>query len=452
MLLSYLFVYFSSSAYPQTDTAQLHNTHPDSCTHMDGTGLEFNLSFVSLQNKNNSHCHLDIVQNRWILWMTQEKFKKWNQIKVGDRPTFPVSLQWFQVLVPCCAATSASLLTHGIHRDYRKTFLVINFLRLIHPEIILKEFNLTTCKETEKPHLKQEGLRLFTHKWRQTKSKHNSNADICDKAVDSTIPVRTAKTANIRIAIRQIPQSTIVFSLEKTMQNTSHCLFWFSIGSYVVDQRSGDGWFFGRVKILAISLWKDFPNFEMLDTKIASALNKIIQNSQFKKQVSLEEQKAQKEDRCLRGRQIAFMIYDYFRVTGAHDTVLDYADLFSVSDDIQEFDTRWSERSSTVYVKKSIRWYLGKSVQVKDTWVCATQNCVGIVRLKTTVKTRKNQKLLLRNFDARHGRIETGAVVKNRKGMSGVEGGKGICYQWKEKGQCSKGDHCSFRHESDDRA
>ena len=58
---------------------------------------------------------------------------------------------------------------------------------------------------------------------------------------------------------------------------------------------------------------KNFPNFEMLDAKIASALNKIIQNSQFKKKVSLEEQKAQKEDRLLRGRQIAFMIYDYFR-------------------------------------------------------------------------------------------------------------------------------------------
>ena len=28
---------------------------------------------------------------------------------------------------------------------------------------------------------------------------------------------------------------------------------------------------------------KDFANFEMLDAKIASALNKIIQNSQFKK-------------------------------------------------------------------------------------------------------------------------------------------------------------------------
>ena len=37
---------------------------------------------------------------------------------------------------------------------------------------------------------------------------------------------------------------------------------------------------------------KNFPNFEMLDAKIASVLNKIIQNSHFKKKVSLEEQKA----------------------------------------------------------------------------------------------------------------------------------------------------------------
>ena len=44
------------------------------------------------------------------------------------------------------------------------------------------------------------------------------------------------------------------------------------------------------------------------------------------------------------------------------------------------------------------------------------------------VKRSTDQKLRLRNFDARHGRLETGAVVKNRKGMSGVGGGKGICY------------------------
>ena len=42
------------------------------------------------------------------------------------------------------------------------TFSEINVLRLIHPQIILKEFNLTECKETEKQHLKQEGRRLVT--------------------------------------------------------------------------------------------------------------------------------------------------------------------------------------------------------------------------------------------------------------------------------------------------
>ena len=34
----------------------------------------------------------------------------------------------------------------------------------------------------------------------------------------------------------------------------------------------------------------NFPNFEMLDAKIASALNKIIQNFHFNKNISLEEE------------------------------------------------------------------------------------------------------------------------------------------------------------------
>ena len=40
------------------------------------------------------------------------------------------------------------------------------------------------------------------------------------------------------------------------------------------------------------------------------------------------------------------MIYDFFRLTGAHHTFVDYADLFSVAlhdDIIQEFDRRWDE-------------------------------------------------------------------------------------------------------------
>ena len=83
------------------------------------------------------------------------------------------------------------------------------------------------------------------------------------------------------------------------------------------------------------------PNFDVLDARIASALNRIIHNTQFKRKVSLEEQK---EDRFLRGIQIAYQIYEYFRVTGANDSVETYADLFTIglrNDDIQEFDSKW---------------------------------------------------------------------------------------------------------------
>ena len=86
------------------------------------------------------------------------------------------------------------------------------------------------------------------------------------------------------------------------------------------------------------------PNFEILDARVASALHRIIHNSHFKRRISLEEQKAQKLDRFLRGRQIACLIYEYFRVTGANDSVENYADLFTIglrNNDIQEFDSKW---------------------------------------------------------------------------------------------------------------
>ena len=50
------------------------------------------------------------------------------------------------------------------------------------------------------------------------------------------------------------------------------------------------------VDALKFQGYPHFPIFEMLDARIASALNKIIQNSHFKEKVSLEEQKAQTED------------------------------------------------------------------------------------------------------------------------------------------------------------
>ena len=146
----------------------------------------------------------------------------------------------------------------------------------------------------------------------------------------------------------------------------------------------------------------------------------------LQEKVSLEEQEAQKEDRFLRGRQIAYMIYDYFRVIGAHGTVLDNADLFTISlrnVEVLEFDTRWDE----------IPLYDGLESLYKNTWVRSTQNCLRIVRLwnsledietglsklKTMVKRSMDQKLRLRNFDAGNERIETACKTdtKNRSNL-----------------------------------
>ena len=148
-------------------------------------------------------------------------------------------------------------------------------------------------------------------------------------------------------------------------------------------------------------------------------------------------------------------------MTGAHDTVLDYADLFSLTlrdDNVQEFDTRWDEVLPSVskipsddILESLYKLRIRESDQLKtvlelyDMEIHQKISMPNYQKMKTMVKRSLDQKLRLRNFDARHGRIETRAVV-------GVEGGKGICDQWKEKGQCSKGDQCSFRHESNDRA
>ena len=69
-------------------------------------------------------------------------------------------------------------------------------------------------------------------------------------------------------------------------------------------------------------------------------------------------------------------------VTVTHDTMLDYADLFSATirdDDVQEFDNK-KGRSFIVHDKDTIWWCPGQSLQIEDTWVWSTQKRVRIVR------------------------------------------------------------------------
>ena len=173
------------------------------------------------------------------------------------------------------------------------------------------------------------------------------------------------------------------------------------------------------------------PDFEVLDAKIASALNRIIHNTQFKRKVSLEEQKAQQEDRFLRGRQIAYLIYEYFQVTGANDSVENYADLFTIvlrNDDIEEFDSKWdgilismTKIPSDDILEGLYKLRIRESEKLKTVLELYNmeihQKKAGpdYHRLKTMVKRSIEQNLRIKNFEARNGSYETNAVVKNQE-------------------------------------
>ena len=122
------------------------------------------------------------------------------------------------------------------------------------------------------------------------------------------------------------------------------------------------------------------PNFELLDARIASALNKIIQNTRFKKKVSLEEMQAQKEDRFLRGRQRLLDL----RVLPGH-----WSQWFCREwcGPIYNCSSKWwysgirfdMGRKPIINDANPIWRHLGRIVQIENTRVWETQDRIGIV-------------------------------------------------------------------------
>ena len=150
----------------------------------------------------------------------------------------------------------------------------------------------------------------------------------------------------------------------------------------------------------------------------------------FKRRVSLEEMKSQTEYRFFRGRQIAYLIYEYFRVTGTNDSVENYADLFTISlrnDAIQEFDSKWGgillsmtkippddilEGLYKLRIRESEK--LKTALELYDLEIHQKKAGPDCHRWKTIVKRSIEQNLRIKNFESRNGDYERNAVVKNQ--------------------------------------
>ena len=150
------------------------------------------------------------------------------------------------------------------------------------------------------------------------------------------------------------------------------------------------------------------------------------------------------------------MIYDYFRVTGSHDSVENYTDLFTISirsDDIEEFDSKWDGflLSMTKIPHDEILEGLYK-LRIRESEKLETVLALYDVethqkklgpdyrRLKAMVKRSIEQEIRNKNFGARSGNFEKNAVVKNQ-GTKQRGQILGDCWQWETNGQCVKGDN-----------
>ena len=208
---------------------------------------------------------------------------------------------------------------------------------------------------------------------------------------------------------------------------------------------------------------KDFPDYEELDLMMASALQRCHdKQTRFRKKISVEEQWAQKDNRFLRGRQIAYLIYEYFRPTGSYDEIQGLSWLFSIkleNDDIQDFDLRWEQALlltsdppsdkvlEGLYVSK-----LQDSFPVQTIMALFSQEILrrggqrDYHRLRMRVKLHVGQTHRSKKFRIQSEISERVAVTEGKGQNSFTKRKTGWCFQWKANGSCSKGDSCSFLH------
>ena len=145
------------------------------------------------------------------------------------------------------------------------------------------------------------------------------------------------------------------------------------------------------------------------------------------------------------------MIYEYFQVIGANDSVENFADLFTVAlrnDDVQEFDSKSDGilLSMTKIPHDDILQGLYKLrireseklrtvLDLYDLEIHPKKPGPDYHRLKTMVKRSIEQNLRMKNFGAINRNYERNAVVKNQGTEQCGQRILGDSWQWEANGQ-----------------
>ena len=316
-----------------------------------------------------------IYTTNWIPCQMQETFTILKQPASLERPTFPVNPWPFRVPDECPAAILDCRLTHGILRVLQEKFLKA-YLEMDHPQLSSRIHGIWHHLLADWDLILQETLWDMKEGWDESRRvrqylhhafKRVREFWIILEELILTMVSWITRDFRSRKCILVNSQTPMNFKSSKVSFKTEVCSMT-TDPQNALDRRSRESKVNWRAYDVAIDCGRgDFTDYDMLDAMIASSLKRLLnKHVHFRKRVSVEEQRAQKDDRFLRGRQIASMIYEHFRATGSYEAVQSLS-IFSI-------------------FAKRMTIFLEGFYKSKNAGLCSASDCIG------SVWTRDNSK------------------------------------------------------------
>ena len=214
---------------------------------------------------------------------------------------------------------------------------------------------------------------------------------------------------------------------------------------------------------MALETLADSGTFATLDAKLMSALTNVMDGDLARQLDLFKEQEAERGIHA-KGRQALYMVHKHFSTSQKHGAVHDLEDLIAiqmVNDDLKGFVSRWDaviagmredpgDRWKDAYFHSSIKRFkpLEHDLAIYDRAPEGDANHTYAFLIKSArdyLERRRLEKMRNANKRAISGKGREATPAPMRTATPGVPGA-GLCYDF-QKGKCTRGDACKYRHE-----
>ena len=207
---------------------------------------------------------------------------------------------------------------------------------------------------------------------------------------------------------------------------------------------------------------KEGDEYETLNAKIAAGSSDVL-HGEFQRKINVMEERAAIKGEMINGRQIAWMIYDHFKLTAQDGAILNFTDLQSVTlkgDNVAQFMNNWEMTLSGMnkiptddILESLFQSQIKKSKQLESAFALYEEGIThrGDDHSYERLMKMVNAHLAKRRLDANRNAMDVAIAGKGFAGKGG-KGPKilaGDCPTFMKKGHCSRGKSCPFTHDYD---